>query len=59
MFRFLFFCFLLLAPAAGYADEATDALAGQNFDDIKRGVETLGTSGNPRAAAILGALQGP
>ena len=57
MFRFLFFCFLLLAPAAGYADEATDALAGQNFDDIKRGVETLGTSGNPRAAAILGALQ--
>jgi urea transport system permease protein len=57
MSRLILALFFLLAPIAGYADDATDALAGQNFDDIRRGVEALGVSGNPRAPAILGAMQ--
>ncbi len=57
MFRMIFVLVLLLAPFGAQADEALDALAGQNFDDIRRGVEALGVSGNPRAAAILGGMQ--
>ena len=57
MRRFLLLCLLVLAPMAAQADEATDAIAGANFDDIRRGVEALGVSGNPKASAILGAMQ--
>ena len=61
MLRLLLLCLLLLAPIGARADDAANeavvALAGQNFDDIRRGVEALGVSGSPRAAAILGALQ--
>ena len=51
---------LLLAPApsqAQSADEALAALASTSFDSIRRGVETLALSGQPRAAAIITALQ--
>jgi urea transport system permease protein len=51
---------LLLAPARGRAqsaDEALIALASTSFDSIRRGVETLALSGEPRAAAIITALQ--
>ena len=61
MLRILMFCLLLLGPvtaqAADAANEAAVALAGQNFDDIRHGVEALGVSGSSRATAILGALQ--
>src|SRR3978361_433446 len=57
MRRFLLLCLLAMAPMAAQADEATDAIAGANFDDIRHGVEALGVSGNPRASAILGAMQ--
>lgn len=57
MLRLILVLLLLLAPAMARADEVTDALAGRNFDDIRGGVEALGASGNPRAAAILGAMQ--
>jgi urea transport system permease protein len=51
---------LLLAPALGLAqsaDEALTALASTSFDSVRRGVEMLALSGQPRAAAIITALQ--
>ena len=51
---------LLLAPAgarAQSADEALADLASPSFDTIRHGVELLAFSGDPRAAAILSALQ--
>src|SRR4051794_13121687 len=38
-------------------DEALAALASTSFDGIRRGVEALAISGEPRAAAIIDALQ--
>ena len=56
------FLFALLAalPASARADQTDDAvaaLASPNFDSIRTGVEALAYSGQPRAAAIIGALQ--
>ncbi len=51
---------LLLAPATGRAqsaDEALAALASTSFDSMRHGVEMLALSGEPRAAAIIAALQ--
>src|SRR3984885_8694765 len=52
---------LSLAPAgadAQSADEGLAALASPSFDTIRHGVELLAFSGDPRAAAILSAMQG-
>ena len=55
---------LLLAPASGRAQSADDAakdalgaLASTSFDSVRRGVEMLALSGQPRAAAVIAALQ--
>jgi urea transport system permease protein len=49
---------LLLASLPARAqDDAAAALASGSYDDIRRGVEALATSGIPRAADILAALQ--
>jgi urea transport system permease protein len=56
----LLIALLLLAPArseAQPADAASAALASTNFDSVRRGVEALAVSGEPRAAAIIAALQ--
>ncbi len=52
------------APAAGVAaanlpplDDAVALLASEDFDDIRKGVDALATSGHPRATILLGALQ--
>ncbi len=45
---------LLLQPARAQPT----LLAGSSFDDVRRGVEALAVSGDPRAAPILDALQG-
>ena len=39
------------------ADDPIAELASGNFNTVKQGVEDLALSGNPRAAAILSALQ--
>ena len=39
------------------AEEAFAALASTGFDSVKRGIEQLATSGHPRAAEVIGALQ--
>ncbi len=46
---------LLCAPA--WAQTSLAPLASTSFDDIRRGVEALATSGDPRAAPVLDALQ--
>ena len=46
---------LLCAPA--WAQTSLAPLASSSFDDIRRGVEALATSGDPRAAPVLEALQ--
>ena len=46
-----------IAPFAARADDATTALAATSYDTIRHGVEQLGVSGDPQAAAILSALQ--
>ena len=50
---------LLLLLFAVPAQAQTPGLAqfGGGFDELRRGIETLGTSGDPRAATILDALQ--
>ena len=48
---------LIGTARADPAEDAFAALASQNFDDIRRGVEQLATSGHPQAAAVIGALQ--
>src|SRR3984957_17825386 len=51
---------LLLAPCWSHAqstDEALTVLAATSFDSVRRGVEMLALSGQPRAAAIITALQ--
>ena len=52
--------FLAAAPLptrAEAVDDALAALASQNFDDIRRGVESLATSGHPRASELIAAVQ--
>ena len=46
-------CLLLCLPARAQPS----LLAGSSFDDVRRGVEALAVSGDPRAAPILDALQ--
>ena len=46
---------LMAAPAWAQSDLAP--LASSNYDEIKRGVDALAVSGNPRAPAVLEALQ--
>ncbi|PZP48114.1 MAG: urea ABC transporter permease subunit UrtB [Azospirillum brasilense] len=46
---------LTLSPSRAQPAGA-ELLASNSFDDIRRGVETLATSGAPEAATILGAL---
>jgi urea transport system permease protein len=56
----LLIALLLLIPARGQAqstDEALAAIASTSFDSVRRGVEALAVSGEPRAAAIIAALQ--
>ncbi|MBV9755913.1 MAG: urea ABC transporter permease subunit UrtB [Alphaproteobacteria bacterium] len=51
---------LWCAPLAGQAqpgDADYAALAGRDYEAMRAAVERLGTSGDPRAAAVLGALQ--
>jgi urea transport system permease protein len=48
---------LSFVSAAHAQDDAFAALASGNYDEIRKGVDALATSGNPRAATILGALQ--
>ena len=56
--KVLALCLFVLFSAAAKADPADLALlASTNYDQIRQGVEALGTSGDPRAAVILGALQ--
>ena len=53
----LILLFLLLAFPA-LADVPGLSQLGGGFDDVRRGIETLATSGSPRAAPVLDALQG-
>jgi urea transport system permease protein len=56
----LLFSLLALSPLAARAqsaDEALAALGSGNYDQIRHGVEQLAFSGDPRALAILSALQ--
>jgi len=60
MLRLLVVLCALLVPLAGRAQpEAPDyaALAGHDYEAMRAAVERLGTSGDPRAATVLGALQ--
>src|SRR5581483_520677 len=45
------------AQGAADRDAALAALASGNYDRIRQGVDQLATSGDPRAADVLGALQ--
>ena len=47
---------LLLLAAPARAETPGLALLAGNFDDVRRGIEALGASANPRAAAVLEAL---
>ncbi len=53
--RLLALVFLLLTTSA-HAETPGVALLGGGFDDVRRGIETLATSGSPRAAPLLDAL---
>jgi urea transport system permease protein len=58
--RLLLIAALALLPVKGFAqsaDEAFAALASPSFETIRQGVGMLAASGQPRAAAILAALQ--
>ena len=48
---------LLLIAAPARAENALAPFASRGFDDIRRGVDALAVSADPRAAVILGALQ--
>ncbi len=54
--RILLFLLLILAAPA-WAQTPYQRLAASNFDDVRRGIEELGTSGEPRAIDVLAALQ--
>jgi urea transport system permease protein len=63
MKRILFALIVALLAAAPpawaqTADEAMGLLGSGSFDQVRRGVEALATSGQPRAATIIAALQG-
>lgn len=46
------------APArADTIDDALIAVASQNFDDIRRGIEIFAASGHPRASELIAAVQ--
>ena len=50
---------MLAMPALAQDADVNDPLtllASDDFDDVRRGIELLATSGNPRAAAIVAAL---
>ena len=53
----LLFLVLLLGAGAAYAQPNLAPMASSSFDDIRRGVEALAVSGDPRAAPVLDALQ--
>ncbi len=53
--RLIAFLLLLLATAA-HAETPGIAQLGGGFDDVRRGIEALATSGSPRAAPVLDAL---
>ncbi|MBC7802196.1 MAG: urea ABC transporter permease subunit UrtB, partial [Gemmatimonadaceae bacterium] len=55
--RLIALLLILLAAAPALAQPNLAPLAGPSFDDIRRGVEELAVSGDPRAAPVLGALQ--
>ena len=55
--RTLLFLLLLIYAAPAWAQSPMAPLASNAFDDIRRGVESLATSGDPRAAPVLDALQ--
>ena len=42
---------------ADVVEDAFNALASQNFDDIRRGVDLLATSGHPQASTFIAAIQ--
>ena len=44
-------------PVVAHADDPIAELASGSFNTVRQGVEDLALSGNPRAAAIIGALQ--
>ena len=48
---------LLLLPLAARAEIPGLAQMSGGFDDVRRGIEALATSGSPRAAPVLDALQ--
>ncbi len=50
------FCLAFAGPAQAQ-DDPFALLAGDNFDDIRHGIEQLATSGNSQAAAVITALQ--
>src|ERR1700722_5401425 len=59
-FLLLLFSFLTFSPIAARAqsaDEVLAALGSGNYDQIRHGVEQLAFSGDPRALAIISALQ--
>ena len=56
MQRLLLLCLLLFASPA-WAQSDLAPLASSSFDDIRRGVDALAVSGDPRAASVLEALQ--
>ncbi|MGD9615430.1 MAG: urea ABC transporter permease subunit UrtB [Alphaproteobacteria bacterium] len=52
--------FAVLAPVCAQAqdrDAALAALASGNYDRVRQGIDRLATSGDPRAAEVIGALQ--
>jgi urea transport system permease protein len=53
----LLLCLLAVTGPARAQDDAFAGIASGNYDEIRKGVDALATSGNPRAATILGALQ--
>ncbi len=53
----LFLLALLLCSGTARAQSDLSPLASSSFDDIRRGVDALAVSGDPRAAAVLEALQ--
>ena len=55
--RSVFMLALLLIAGQANAQDAFTPLTTQNFDEIRHGVDALATSGDPRAAAVLGAMQ--
>jgi urea transport system permease protein len=48
---------LLLLGGVAHAEPDLAAFASQDFDDVRGGVQALATSGDPRAASILSAMQ--